>query len=179
MKGKSKEDLLDLYKKSNLGETPTVDIVKDKKSSSLPTITSVPITTEQEKLLIGDKKYTVKAIRDILKHFKIEVPKKITLRKDLIHLLTITDTLKPKPVEKSKPKPAEVIPKPVETEPVTEAPKKTKKKPSLTIETDIVALDDIDTPFSPVPIKDLLDEPSEKQLQEELYRCLTFYDHKP
>ena len=93
--------------------------------------------------------------------------------------MTITDTLKPKPVEKSKPKPAEVIPKPVETEPVTEAPKKTKKKPSLTIETDIVALDDIDTPFSPVPIKDLLDEPSEKQLQEELYRCLTFYDHKP
>jgi hypothetical protein len=178
IKGKSKEELLKLYK-THSGDVE-VEIVKEKTTKSLPTITSIPITKEQEKSIMGDKKFTIKVIRDILKHFKIEIPKKLTLRKDIVHLLVEAETTKPtavqKPIEVQKPK---EIQKSTETPKPTDIPKKPKKKPTLTIETDIVALDDIDTPFSPVPIKDLLDEPSEKQLQEELYRCLTFYDHKP
>jgi hypothetical protein len=171
-KGKSKADLLTLYKNSSDDGTTKETVGKTKETppttKSIPptvhTITSVPISKEEEISLTNNKKMTIKAIRDLLKHFKIIIPKKTTLRKDLIHLLTT-----PSPV---------IIPEPAET-PSEIVQKKPKKKPTLTIETDIVALDDIDTPFSPVPIKDLLDEPSEKQLQDELYRCLTFYDHKP
>lgn len=44
-------------------------------------------------------------------------------------------------------------------------------------EEEVVSLEEIRTPFEPVALESLLEEPSEKQLQEELYRCLQFYEH--
>lgn len=177
IKGKSKEELLELFKSKNPTiATSTSDSTPPKTKVTSPTIiTSVPITTEQEKILLSDKKFTIKTIRETLKNFKIEVPTKITARKDLIHLLVKVPSTTKIPTQAPPPK----ISVPEKLTVAEPPPKKPKKKPTLTSESEMVALDDIDTPFSPVPIQDLLDEPSEKQLQEELYRCLSFYEHKP
>lgn len=50
--------------------------------------------------------------------------------------------------------------------------------PITTVEdVDIVALEDIESPFTPANINDLTEEPSEQNLNDEIMRCLKFYEY--
>lgn len=185
-------------------------------SSSFPTenqevvVTTItlPISEQQEKDLMKDRKMTVKKIQELLKNMGVDVPKKITKRSDLIHFMytysepgqSSSSSLPSTPKRAGKKKTTKTKQdspdKEMEVEHIIElttSPKndrqeedasssedeieKTDKRPHLRIDTDIVALDDIESPFSPVAIGELLEEPTEKELQDELYRCLQYYEY--
>lgn len=183
-KNKSKEELITLISSSlsDFIEPDQSEVPKKTVKKTVITeeeiVTSVPISKDAEQNLIKNKKITIQVIKDILKKFHIDIPKKITKRNDLIHLLVIqksSQIVVSSPIISVSPTP---LPLPSPSQPPSQPPTIMKSsKPSLTIDTDIVSLDDIQTPFSPVAIHNLLDEPSEKQIQEELYRCLSFYEH--
>lgn len=163
------------------------------------------ITSTTIETLRKDRKMTVRIIKDLLKDRKIVVPKGVTKRNDLLALLidqqgsTTTTVSAPVIVEKvSKPRKRvdveeteeeeeeeeEIVSEDSISPPSKQAPAKESQRKVVVEEKeeeaedeDIVSMDDIHTPFEPVPLNDLLEEPSEKQLQEELYRCLQFYEH--
>jgi hypothetical protein len=166
-KGMKKEDIIALLK--NVSTTPS----DYSEGPSLPptltstpvlpsvTVTSLPITAEEEKMMLKDRKVTVTRVKSILASFGVIVPKTITKRADVIHLLRTPSPLPPTTIAIPPPPPHTAPPKHV--------------SPSMDI--DIVSLEDIQTPFTPYPLGSLLDEPSEQDLKNELLRCLQFYDH--
>jgi len=186
-KGKSKGELVAMiYQKIGGGDD---DILK-----TLMSIT-VPISAETEHELIMNKEMTLKNIKHLLSKFKISIPKNMSKRVDLIHLLRQQTT----PVVEKETTP--VVEKETtsvveeeQTTPVVEEEQTTSVVEETTSVVDlpttseivkiseigdveVVSLDDIQTPFRPVPMEQLLEAPTEKQLQDELYRCLQFYEH--
>lgn len=188
-KGKSKTELVDLIQRFRAG-TYVVSTETEVLMEGVPEINTLPIDKKMEKELLENRKVTLAVIRKILGDHGIKIPKELSKRKEIIHLLTkapkqstprqqetierVTITPPPTTPKKSKSpqrKQAEVI----SQSSLEQAPKKPRRKTPTG--SDIVSLDDIHSPFSPVPVQDLLEEPTEKQLQEELYRCLEFYEY--
>jgi hypothetical protein len=170
-KGKSKKDLIQLILTNSPDLKKKDDLLHS--DNDLHFVESIPISQTIEKKLISNKKFTVAEIKKELLRFKIDIPKIIKKRNDLIHLFVIsTSTITTTPPPPPPPSP-NVTPTP--------PPPSPKKKKSLTItiddDGDIVDLNDISTPFSPPPIHNLLDEPNPKLIQDELIRCLQFYEY--
>lgn len=202
-KNLKKSDLIDLIR-ARMGEgaadvSPVSPKTKQtaRRTTETIVIENLPITPDMESSLLKDRKMTITAIKKILNQFKVTIPRSITKRQDLIHLLTIhsdksssppnpnpsnpkttsssslaTPSPKNTQLRKSR-KQSEIVPRTTIQVAPTVTSNKRRKTPTAS---DIVSLDDIQSPFSPVPLGDLLEEPTEKQLQEELYRCLEFYD---
>ena len=195
-KGKKKTDIIRMIKNARNGDS----VVEEMETTmTIPEIESVPIEKAVEKVMLANKKITVSDVKKLLGKFDITIPKGMTKRVDLIHLLTLTkNSTSPSsvvivesqppssvliptttPAQKTKTgsqksrKQAEVIPQSM----IERPPTQTSKRRKTPMASDIVSLDDIQSPFSPVRVGDLLEEPTEKQLQEELYRCLEFYEY--
>lgn len=192
-KGKKKTDLIRMIKKARNGDSVVEEEMET--TMTIPEIESVPIDKALEKAMLANKKVTVSDVKKLLGKFDIAISKGMTKRNDLIHLLTLSkksttssvvvvDSRPPSSVlnptaqktktasQKSR-KQAEVIPQSM----IERPPTQTSKRRKTPMASDIVSLDDIQSPFSPVRVGDLLEEPTEKQLQEELYRCLEFYEY--
>ena len=201
-KGKTKEALVRMLEQVSSDNAGVVTIVP---TAPREEEWSYPLSPEMEQKMRNDRKTTIPVIREILRRFDIKIPKGMTKRNDLIHLLvSVNKDGAPEPP--SKPGKKDTAPA-SEPESISEEKKKKdaprRKKivieeeeeevveedviqpPSSSPSSDregegeeeVVSLDDIQTPFEPIPLEDLLEEPSEKQLQEELYRCLQFYEH--
>lgn len=187
-KGKTKEQLVDMIRRHQSGEEVLVSSIDTPLSSpslsnappkEIPVL-SIPIDMQKEKELVADRKMTTILIKKILKENRIVIPKGVTKRHDLIHLLTLsTATQQPKKTgtkTSSLRKQSEIIPeKAISNNKAVLGATKGSHKVSKSKE--VVALDDVHSPFSPVPVSELLEEPTEKQLQDELYRCLEFYEY--
>lgn len=205
IKGKSKDDIIEMIRKSsgggNSSEEEEVVVTSPKMRRTSPPITlsesieitadHLPMSPELEKTILNDRKYTISKIKEVLKKFNIKVPRGVVKRNDLVHLLTISSTTqivppntptneaakeKTKTKRSSRQKQSEVIQQSVIQKPSSSITQSTKRRKTPNA-SDVVSLDDIQSPFSPVPLGDLLEEPTEKQLQDELYRCLQFYEY--
>jgi hypothetical protein len=190
IKGKSKDEIIEIIRNSSEEEAVVVTSPKTRRTTPPITLSEsieitadhLPMSPELEKTILNDRKYTISKIKEVLKKFNIKVPRGVVKRNDLVHLLTISSTTQivppntPKTKRSSRQKQSEVIQQSVIQKPsssVTQSNKR-RKTPNAS---DVVSLDDIQSPFSPVPLGDLLEEPTEKQLQDELYRCLQFYEY--
>ena len=177
---KAEELNIDHKKKS---KKELLELVKNKMGiASEPTITSdieltMPMTTEAMQQLLHDKKFTVLKVKELLKKHAIRIPKGSSKRNDLITLLytSFSSSVIPPPVVSTAPRASRQQTLPPR---VMEGPEVVEQRLITSNEdADIVSVDDISSPFHPVPLNDLLEAPSEKQLQDELYRCLQFYEY--
>lgn len=180
-KKQSKKELLNLIK-NKMGIA--IETTSTTTSSNIePTL---PITKEAMQQLLHDKKFTVLKVKEILKKHSIRIPKGSSKRDDLIKLLHSSSTSftvptpTPTPVNTPENTPTPRTPR-QQAEPSTRVVEEAEVVEQRLItsneDADIVSVDDISTPFHPVPLNDLLEAPSEKQLQDELYRCLQFYEY--
>lgn len=198
VRGKDKKTLLEILKSrlengSSTSEIEATSNEKSKHTSSLEdksslVIENIPISKEMEKVIVNDRKFTIKVIKDNLKKFNINVPAKFTKRNELIHLFTLkptssvsvenTDKLPKTKESTTRRQGAEVIQQSIVRSPKTRQEKTstTNRRRKSTADSDVISLDDIHSPFNPVPLMDLIEEPTDQQLQEELYRCLQFYE---
>jgi hypothetical protein len=209
-KGVSKDDIIKMIHKASRGSdsseeegivvSTTTTSPKTQRMAPLTLSESIEITADHlpmssdlEKTILNDRRYTVTKIKEVLKKFNIKIPRGTVKRNDLIHLLTIPSNIqivppntptsvvsqektKNKSKRSSRQQQSEVIQQSVIQKPSSSITQSSKRR-KTPISSDVVSLDDIQSPFSPVPLGDLLEEPTEKQLQDELYRCLQFYEY--
>ena len=175
-KGKKKSEIITMI----LTGTPTTPSLND----PIPTVSLtpphandtplanllVPISAVQEKELLGNKKVTIAKVKAVLHSHGILVPKTTVKRADVIHLLRTKALSSEAPV---------LFPlnTPVDEDVIMSGSQHNNTTSSGAIDIDIVALENIETPFVPLPLGSLLDEPSEEQLKNDLLRCLHFYEH--
>lgn len=103
---------------------------------------------------------TITQIRRILKEHHVKIKAGITKKDDLLRLLLQI----PGQATTTTPAATTSTPSPPPASPVTE-------------EVDIVPLEDIHSPFTPVNINDLTDTPSDEMMNRDIERCLKFYEY--
>ena len=97
------------------------------------------------------KNFTIVKIKQILSENKIKIPTG-SKKEELLKLLLL---IKPNNDESISPSTPTFIPEDI----------------------DIVPLEDIHSPFTPANINDLTEEPTDKDLSEDVLRCLKFYEY--
>lgn len=199
-KKQSKKELLELIK-NKIGQV--TEIIAGSATTTVtvapsPSTLTIPITKEKMEEMLKDKKLTVPKIKEVLKTHSITIPKGVTRRENLLKLLMTSSSTPSSPQPSSPQRPTQGQQQRVRR---TTTPPPRPKTPSPQVEDelevveqgvivegqeeekrterdeDIVSVHDITSPFQPVPLNDLLEEPTEKQIQDELYRCLQFYEY--
>lgn len=167
--------------KKKVLKSDLVEYILSKKSSGASAVATVPpppttTTTEltfpisQSDLNKIKKALTIVRIKELLKKNSIKIPSGTTKKEDLVMLL-----LKIGPSSLPTMTPASPAPAPVP--PPASATITDVAPPVVEEDLEIVALDDISSPFTPADINDLTEAPNEDQLREDIIRCLKFYEY--
>lgn len=197
-KGKTKEDLIRMIRSgSGEGEegggvqTTTTPTRRRRSTTSFEKydteITTLPLSVQMEKAMLEDRTITIPQIKTLIKKFNVTLPSKLKKREELLRWMTTVSSSKnaqqntnqtetetekqtsTKPREDARRRSSAVQ---IVRSSAIQSPTDRRRKPKGS---DVVSLDDIRAPFSPVPLDDLLNEATPEQLQMELARCLQFY----
>lgn len=166
--------------KKKVLKSDLVEYILSKKSSGASAVATVPppptTTTEltfpiaQSDLNKIKKALTIVRIKELLKKNSIKIPSGTTKKEDLVMLLLKIGPSSLPTMTPASPAPAP-IPPPASATITDVAP------PVVEEDLEIVALDDISSPFTPADINDLTEAPNEDQLREDIIRCLKFYEY--
>lgn len=148
----SKKNLIDFIISKMPNTTTEISSAQNTISSPKMSI-SFPIEASQ----LDNLKKTLKVvdIKQLLKKHNIKIPSGTTKKEDLLSLLLM--------IKEKSSKTTTTPPQPPTT--IVES------------EIDIVSLEDIESPFTPANVNDLTEGPTDDALNEDIIRCLKFYEY--